>query len=493
MARPAPTLSDLSPHAARLAVAAILAAAVIARLVALPFYGVHHADESFQYLEQANRLVFGYGLVPWEYRYGMRSWLVPLLLAGPMKLGAAVDPAGPLPILLARGLAAILAFAAVPAAYAIGARQSRLHGLIAMAVIGLWYESVYFSVHVLTEVLAASAFLSGAALLLRGRGRAAVIAAGALMALTIVLRFHYGPAAGVFVAMTLGRDWRRWGWAALGGVAILAANAAIDLGSGAAPFGWLVENFRQNIVHDRASQFGTDGTFGYLIQLWVQWSVAAIPILLFAYLGARRYPALAAAAIVNLALHMAIGHKEYRFIYLSVEIALILAAIGSVDYARRCLPRIEATRLAAMLVAGWIAVSLLLGFTGRSAPDWRANAGGFELARIAGQDPALCGIATRDMEYWQSGGYAFLHRDVPLYFPIVRRPDGRIDFATESAPAWNYLMAPPTSPVPAGYAKVTCRPTKAGGLCLYRRPGACREDRAAHSVRLQSILDRYDF
>jgi hypothetical protein len=493
MARPALTLPDLSPRAAWLGGAVILIAAVIARVAALSVYGVHHADESFQYLEQAHRLVFGYGLVPWEYRYGMRSWLVPLLLAGPMKLGALFDSSGLLPIVFARALAAILAFAAVPAAYAIGAKQSRVHGLIAMAVIGLWYESVYFSVHILTEILAASAFLTGAALLMRGTGRAAAIGAGALMALTIVLRFHYGPAVGVFVAMTLVRDWRRWGWAVLGGVLVLAASAAIDLGSGAAPFGWIVENFRQNIVRDRSTQFGNDGALGYLIQLWIQWSVAGVAILLFAAYGARRYPALAAAAIVNLALHMAIGHKEYRFIYLSVEIALILAAIGSVDYARRCLPRVDATRLAGILVAGWVAVSLILGFTGRSAPDWRANAGGFELARIAGQDPALCGIAMRDMEYWQSGGYAFLHRDVPLYFPIVRRPDGRIDFAAESAPAWNELIALPASPVPTGYAKVACRPTATGGLCLYRRPGGCREDQAAHSVRLQSILDRYDF
>lgn len=485
--------SDLSSRTARRGFFAILIVAALARTIALPLYGVHHADESFQYLEQAHRLVFGYGLVPWEYRHGMRNWLVPLLLAGPMKIGALIDPTGPLPILFARGFAAILAFAAVPAAWAIGARLSRMHALAAMAVIGLWYESVYFSVHVLTEILAAAAFLGGAALMTGAGGRWRSVGAGALLALTIVLRFHYGPAVGVFVVMTLGRDWRRWGWAIAGGCAVFAASAALDIAAGAMPFGWIVENFRQNVVRGRAAQFGTDGALGYITQLWIQWSVAAIPILLFAAIGARRYPALAAAAIVNLLLHMAIGHKEYRFIYLSVEIALILAAIGSVDYARRCLPRIEATRVAALVIAAWVAVSLGLCLTGRSAPDWRANAGGFELAHRAGQDPALCGIAMRDMEYWQGGGYAFLHRDVPIYFPIRKESDGRVSFAIDSAPAWNDLIAPPSSPVPQGYTRIACRPTKAGGLCLYRRPGGCAEDQASRAVRLQSILDRYDF
>jgi hypothetical protein len=31
----------------------------------------------FSVTEQAHRLVFGYGLVPWEFQLGMRSWLLP--------------------------------------------------------------------------------------------------------------------------------------------------------------------------------------------------------------------------------------------------------------------------------------------------------------------------------------------------------------------------------------------------------------------------------
>ena len=41
-----------------------------------------HYDEVMQYLEQAHRLVFGYGIVPWEYREGTRSWIVPGFIAG---------------------------------------------------------------------------------------------------------------------------------------------------------------------------------------------------------------------------------------------------------------------------------------------------------------------------------------------------------------------------------------------------------------------------
>src|SRR4026207_2255575 len=40
-----------------------------------------HPDVPFQYLEQAHRLTFGYGIIPWEYAYGIRSWIIPGFIA----------------------------------------------------------------------------------------------------------------------------------------------------------------------------------------------------------------------------------------------------------------------------------------------------------------------------------------------------------------------------------------------------------------------------
>jgi GPI mannosyltransferase 3 len=43
--------------------------------------GYHGHDEVFQTLEQAHRLVFGNGLVPWEFVYGAISSVLPGALA----------------------------------------------------------------------------------------------------------------------------------------------------------------------------------------------------------------------------------------------------------------------------------------------------------------------------------------------------------------------------------------------------------------------------
>ena len=43
-------------------------------------------DEIFQTSEPAHRLVFGSGLVAWEFQLGVRSWLLRGIIAGLMEL-----------------------------------------------------------------------------------------------------------------------------------------------------------------------------------------------------------------------------------------------------------------------------------------------------------------------------------------------------------------------------------------------------------------------
>ena len=39
--------------------------------------GVFWPDEIYQSLEQAHRFAFGFGVIPWEFAEGARSWLLP--------------------------------------------------------------------------------------------------------------------------------------------------------------------------------------------------------------------------------------------------------------------------------------------------------------------------------------------------------------------------------------------------------------------------------
>src|SRR5438445_9338091 len=90
--------------------------------------GIYWPDEIYQSLEPAHRLVFGYGIVPWEFIDGARNWAFPAFVAGLFQVGRLFgdDPRGYL------GLTR-LAFSAIGIATAVGSyRLARVHGARAL-------------------------------------------------------------------------------------------------------------------------------------------------------------------------------------------------------------------------------------------------------------------------------------------------------------------------------------------------------------------------
>ena len=62
--------------------AVILSAGFVARVwLAWVDDGIYWPDEIYQSLEPAHRLVFGPGLISWEYGLGARTWALPGLVA----------------------------------------------------------------------------------------------------------------------------------------------------------------------------------------------------------------------------------------------------------------------------------------------------------------------------------------------------------------------------------------------------------------------------
>src|SRR5262245_51711513 len=80
------------PWAAATILAGIFIAGLALRVcLAIVFPDIYNPDEVFQTLEPAHRLATGWGIVTWEWRDGIRSWLVPSILAGLMSLAGGRD------------------------------------------------------------------------------------------------------------------------------------------------------------------------------------------------------------------------------------------------------------------------------------------------------------------------------------------------------------------------------------------------------------------
>ncbi|HEY9580421.1 MAG TPA: hypothetical protein VIR65_11250 [Rhizorhapis sp.] len=487
------------------AVAGIMVLGIVLRIAATWPMSMHHPDEVIQYLEQAHRLVFGYGVIPWEYRYGMRQWLLPLLLAGPMKLGDLIAPASDLYLMLPRMAVAMLSISIMAAALKLGNGISRLHGLVAMFVAAIWFEFVHFAAHTLTEPLATAVFLCAAVLLLRpfAASTRAIFWGGLLLGLTAILRFHYLPAIAVLALFTSGKDVKeRWLPLAAGGLTALAGAGLIDLMMGATPFAWMVENFRMNITENRAADFGVSGPLAYFGQMLSYWQLAAIPLLMLAR-SVKPYQPLFWAAVVNLGVHMLIGHKEYRFIFLSISVFIIFAALGSVDLMHRLqkwFPRGRAWGLLTpvALVLCWTALSLSLADAKPMRAQWTTFDGALNAMKTVGRTKRYCGVGLYHGQIWVAG-YSYLHRPIPIYILGIDVPD--ITPAAQLAaasPAYNAILASPgaAADMPSHYRLQRCFGGRKDhfydpSICVFERPGGCFEQ-AGEELEIQKVLLRRD-
>src|SRR5258707_14772071 len=109
----------------------LLALAFLVRVAAIiAFPSLHHPDENFQLFEQAHRIAFGYGVVPWEFRDGIRSPVLPYFLAALFWLGERMvgGPEGYL--FVARAALAALSLFGVAAVYRHGQRTRPTHALM---------------------------------------------------------------------------------------------------------------------------------------------------------------------------------------------------------------------------------------------------------------------------------------------------------------------------------------------------------------------------
>ncbi len=498
------------PRALSIIIATVVFMGLALRFLAAIQPSLHFPDEIGQYLEQAHRLVFGYGTVTWEYRYGMRSQFAPMLLAVPMGIGNAVAPGSTLYLILPKLVVAGATMSVCWAAYRFGRRISQTHAVVALCATALWFEQIFFAAHTLSETMATAAILPAAALMQDEAGRRnRLILAGMLFGLGALLRFHYAVPIAIIVLGSFRGEFRtRLAPVIIGGLITLSLGAAVDLSQGAVPFKWVFNNIYQNVIVNRSAAYGVSSPLSYLT--WVQeyWGVGMIAILALAVPGSRPQRVLLLAAIANVLVHMLIGHKEYRFILLSTTIFTILAALGSVDVVNALSKHVTAqTRraLPAILIVGWGALSLILAFKEPMRQRWTAFGSSMGSLAEAGNDPDLCGVAV-DLElYWATGSYTYLHRNVPIYVREAADPKNPRGRKTPSgSPAFNMVISAETSrsELPASYQITGCTPITterhltiypqtARKICVFKRAGGCDGKGSEHS-RIDEWLLEHD-
>jgi phosphatidylinositol glycan class B len=460
---------------------AIILLAVGLRLVPIIFVpSVNWGDEIFQAIEPAHRLVYGYGLVPWEFQLGMRSWLLPGIVAALIEL---VRPIGDGPAYYQTVIAAAFALLASAPVLCCFLWCRRWHGLAAAfvgaAAVAIAPELVYFGARTLTEVVAAHLLVIACYLIEPGytvSSRRRLFAAGVLFGLVCLLRVHLAPAVAVVVIWSAWDAWRaRFPAILAGGLAVLVFGAIFDWLTLGYPLASLWRNVLFNVLYGVSADFGIEPWNYYLIGEFGLWAGGIVFLLLLAALGARRAPALLITAVIVVVVHSGIAHKEYRFIYPAVLLLTTLAGLGLaqlVDWgtewlAGRGIERRAATIGCAAVLFGYWGIVAFGVWTGQGFVQLRDRAhDNLMAASFAAQIPGLCGIGLygehgRDWVWY--GGYSHLHRQVPMYWPADEAE------LAATAPAFDTLLYTAAPPPGLGFTTTQCF----GHSCVARRSGGC--------------------
>lgn len=457
-----------------------------------------HPDEVYQNVEQAYWQLTGHGLLTWEYYYGIRSALFPMFLAWVIKLCWVLGLSTPSAYLALRLSMDAISLPIIACAFVWG-RRTGLPGadLLSGLLVCLWPDPVYFSSHPLTEVAAAAFLIPGICLAESTPGHAlkksGVFAAALLLSAASVLRFQYGPAALAVWGILAWRD-RRTGLpaAVLGGLIPVLAGGLSDWISLGRPFQSIWLNFIVNWNYGASSAYGTSSWYAFFGKFALMWDGAFAFILALAAIGALRSRLVALAAVVLLATHMIVPHKEYRFLYAMVPLVLTLAGIGTARAieivsewsARQPAPQRFAGKNTSIGIAGcvWLISAACLYLNQETLFLFRKNTGAvatqFDLARR----PNVCGIAEWNIsKYMLAGEFGFGHR-VTVFYPATKA-----EFLSRQRGFNAVVYQPGKSGMPSArnWTKLGCRPVngplpalltivpETGEVCLATRPGPC--------------------
>lgn len=386
-----------------------------------------HPDENLQYLEQAHRLVHGYGIIPWEYAFGIRSWLIPLFIAGLLQIAGFLGLDAPWEYaLFVETVFCVISLALPIGMYRIAQLVFDERVAIAAFLAGCFWGHFVLNAHKhMPGVLAMYLLVWLVLLMLRPATTRRLIAIGVISGLITVIRFQLLPVVGTLALYGIVRYGKAVWIPYAGGFAVIAAAGVLDWWFWGGFLFSFFENFRLNFTYNFSSEFfGQQSLAFYAVNVFLETGGLALLALAGCFVMPRAlWPHLAALGLGFLAFHIP-DHKEFRFvIWLLPFFGLSTAALA---FAIRDRANATGKGLVLVAVAAWSIVASV-GFV--------AVRGGHALESVVGDrwskhndlrqiffdlhdDTGLTGVEllSSKARFWDAPGYYELHRQVPIYY-----------------------------------------------------------------------------
>lgn len=431
--------------------------------VALSFRsGIVHPDEIFQMEEPAHRLAFGYGIVSWEWRAGIRSWIFPYLFS--LLMRAFPSSAGSAAYLLAIKLLLSSASLGVVLTGYYWARRvaGECAALVAAFAAAIWYQLAIYATHPLSEVLATNFLLPGLYLqCFNDRRQSRLIVGTLLSSIAACARVQLLPIV-LFATLLFCNDWRprTLAYLAMALLAPLCLSGLVDWLTWGHPFQTIWKYVLVNMTVSK--RYGIEPWWWYLRDLALRLNI----LLLAAVLAVRRLPKMALIVAATVALFSFIPHKEERFLYPVWPLIIIMASVGLYSLLQSQRSH-EILRLRPGLVpaAAAVIVAVISLASALRFHFWSGTADTIRLFDLLSRDPSVCGVELVDVPWVNTGGYTHLHRDIPI---------GVSNQMIDTAIGNNVLLTGRSNvrSIDSSYERMACV-GGAWGICAYKRAGHC--------------------
>jgi GPI mannosyltransferase 3 len=387
--------------------------------------GLIYPDEVFQSLEQAHRIAFGSGFIPWEWQVGARHQLFVWLLAGIMKIGShLVAPQLAARLFLAT-CSGLTTWFVAKLTCAIGA--SKTAGMWAATLWALCSISILLGGRGLSESAVTLPLVSGLFLVLRPASlNWHFMLGGLLLSVTVMFRLQMALVPMVLlVGFAMAHKWTE--------LRVMLVTFTL----GAFVFGFIdfltwgdwfhsaVEYIRFNFIENGAQQFGTEGRAYYFVHGFKSGGGHFVFGLLAFLLVAKRAPVLAATVFFFFLVHVITPHKELRFLFPLVPIICALTGYATDFVSAKLAPLVV---LLAVLTQPlpWNISLRMLGLPLEPGSAVAFDAGG-EVSRLlaaAGATQGVCGVKIEGAQLGYTGAFAWFHAAHPLYDARREAPAG---------------------------------------------------------------------
>lgn len=414
---------------------------------------IYYPDELFQSLEQAFRLVNGYGIIPWDIAYGLRSYVFPLFLAIPLTLAkilSVTDPA--LYHYFPQVFLALLSLSPIVAVYLLihHFTKNRHAAQFAALIIAIWYELIYFSSRALTEMIAIDLF-SFAVIALIGKRPKLITGSWHLIAATLFRpQLFLVSSIGGYALLKKIPQRRRL---IIGGSLAVIIFGLIDQVFLGQFLGHLSNNIHISYASGISELFGSKPWWYYLVSLTTSslglWLVA-LPLS-----KTKGENVLWYSLVSTILLHSLILHKEYRFILITIPLWIMLLTLKLNQFIHHQPAQKKhqywtiATCVITLISIAGICNKLPYQSIAYGQPLLLSDPN-ISVHYQLYHDPSACGIYDASRNWVYSPGYYALNRRIPLY---------SADYPPKSADEVSHYITQDNTLIIVGFTKQFSTPT----------------------------------